>query len=327
MGDRARERDARGRGLERGQPRPGPLARLSERRGRPRRLLRRPAAALLRRSGSGTGAIRSSRSGCSASPTARGTTARTSRSTTSTSTARRRTPTPRCSTSIRRRRSRTPSCWPRTGGARATSFEYELIDTGVFDRGSLLGPLPRGRQARAGGHVFPDHGGQQRPRAGDAARPPAPLVPQHLVSFGHRTAPAARRPRARAGPDDLRPPRPAGCLLPLLRGGGRAALRRQRDQPLSPVGRAEPFAVSEGRHQRLRRQRAARRGQPRAPGDQGGRALPAHRRPGRELVDPPAADAAAPGRNARSVRQGRRHVRATDAARPTTSTARSSPPS
>ena len=59
------------------QPRPGPVAGLPVGRGRHRRASATTSSACASRSRCGTGAIRSSRSGCSASPTPRATTART----------------------------------------------------------------------------------------------------------------------------------------------------------------------------------------------------------------------------------------------------------
>ena len=63
----------------------------------------------------------------------RATTARTSRSATSTSTPRRRTPTCGRSTSIRSASTRTRAWSRRTRGAAASEPEFELLDTGVFD--------------------------------------------------------------------------------------------------------------------------------------------------------------------------------------------------
>ena len=81
----------------------------------------------------GTAPIRSSRSGCSASPTARAITARTSRSTGSTSTARRRIPTSSASTSIPQRAFPYLDLVSTNARRGKQEMEYELLDTGIFD--------------------------------------------------------------------------------------------------------------------------------------------------------------------------------------------------
>ena len=81
----------------------------------------------------GTGATRSSRSACSASPARRPTTARTSRSTGGTSTPCPATPGTAGATTTRRRRSRTTTCIAENGRRGKLDPEYELLDTGVFD--------------------------------------------------------------------------------------------------------------------------------------------------------------------------------------------------
>ena len=70
--------------------------------------------------------------------------------------------------------------------------EFELVDTGVFDRGPLLRRGGRVRQGRDRRH--PDPGERDQSRAGGGRVPPAadPLVPQHVVVAGGQPAPAAR---------------------------------------------------------------------------------------------------------------------------------------
>ena len=231
-----------------------------QRRGRHRRILRRQHAALLLARRCGTARTRSSRSGCSASPTARATTARTSRSTTSTSTARRRTRTRRCSTSTRRRRSRTTQL--RRGEparARKTEFEYELLDTGVFDEDRYwdvfvefakadpedilirITAVNRGPEA-APLHLLPQlwfrntwwadaRGAPARARG----RPPRQVR-------GHRRAPPARSARATS----------------TASGAGELLFTDNETNRYRLWGQPNPTHVPEGRHQRLRRQRARR---------------------------------------------------------------------
>ena len=75
-------------------------------------------------------------------------------------------------------------------GRSRNEFEYELLDTGVFDSESLLRRLRRVRQGVAGRHPDPDQRPQPRPRGGRAARAADALVPQPVV-----LAPQARTGR------------------------------------------------------------------------------------------------------------------------------------
>ena len=85
-------------------------------------------------------------------------------------------------------------------GRSRTEFEYELLDTGVFDRESLLRRVRRIRQGVAGGHPDPDHRPQPRPGSGRAARSADALVPQPMVVAGQfRTTDAASMLAAAAG--------------------------------------------------------------------------------------------------------------------------------
>ena len=79
-------------------------------------------------------------------------------------------------------------------GRTRQDFEYELLDTGVFDERPLLRRARRVRQGLAGRPPDPDHGPQPRPGGGDAARAAHPLVPQHLVVGRGRDPPALLRP-------------------------------------------------------------------------------------------------------------------------------------
>ena len=78
-------------------------------------------------------------------------------------------------------------------------FEYELLDTGVFNDEPLLRRVRRIRQAVARRHPDPDHGSQPRPGSGRTARPADALVPQPVVVAGRcRSAdPASRSPGRR----------------------------------------------------------------------------------------------------------------------------------
>ena len=145
-----------------------------------------------------------------------------------------------------------------------TEFEYELLDTGIFDENRYWDVFVEFAKADPEDISHPDHRRQPRPGGGLAARPAAALVPQHLVGRrAARRAPSSRlghHAAARSSPPGTRT---LGTALSLLRRPGRAPVHRQRDQPLPAVGPAEPHRVPEGRHQRLHRQRAPERRQSR----------------------------------------------------------------
>ena len=108
-----------------------------------------------------------------------------------------------------------------------------------------------------------------RPTAGPRRRS-LHLVPQlwfrNTWCARRRRAPARARGRTSRQVRRRSPPATSvlGTALPLLRGRRRAAVHRQRDQPLPSLGPAERQRVPEGRHQRPHRERAAGRGEPRS---------------------------------------------------------------
>ena len=107
--------------------------------------------------------------------------------------------------------------------------------------------------------------------------------------------------------------------------GRRPAVHRQRDQPLSPLGPAEPDPVPEGRHQRLRRQQAAGRREPGPQGDQGGVPPPSSRSaPGKAPRSACASRTRAPTELADPFGGASTRPSPTASRRPTTSTAPSS---
>ena len=104
--------------------------------------------------------------------------------------------------------------------------------------------------------MHPHRGVQPRARAGAAAHPAAPLVPQHL-GLGRRAAAASRTialgpagagfrqpawPTTRTAEPLAEPPvrLPARAALPLRRGRRRAAVHRQRDERAARVRAAAP---------------------------------------------------------------------------------------
>ncbi len=259
------------------------------------------------RSRSGTGRTRSSRSGSSASRATRATTARTPRSTGGTSTPRRRTPGCAGATSIPRRAFPYEDLVEENARRGFGDPEYELLDTDALadDRYwdievdyAKAGPEDlclRVRIRNAGPdaaelHLLPTLWFRNRWSWGDGRDAP-------VIREDARRARGARRRRD----DDAHGRR-----------GARGAVLQQRDEHAAPLGPARP-ALSEGRHQRPRRDRRAdRRSRPHR--DEGGPVVPAARRrrgDGRgaaaaELVEPRrgqglGVDAARPGRRGRRV--------------------------
>ncbi len=190
-----------------------------------------------------------------------------------------------------------------------TDFEYELLDTGVFDDDRYWDVFAEFAKADPEDICI---------RITAANRGPEPwtlhLVPQlwfRNTWWSDDAAPrpevAGRAPRPLRG--HLRAPRAAGAAVPVLRRRRRAAVHRQRDQPLPAVGPAQPDDVPEGRHQRLHRQRPAGRREPRAQGDEVRVPHDGHGRPRAERDAAPAPDRPPPRRAGRSVRRLRPHVR------------------
>ncbi len=179
------------------------------------------------RSRCGTSAIRSSRSGCSDCPGPRAITARTSRSCTTTSTPRRRTPTSRCSTSIRTPPFPTSGCATRTRPTTSCEPEFELIDTGLFDEDRYFDVFVEYAKASPDDMVMVVTAHNRGP---DAA--PLHVLPtlwfRNTWSWTgdarqarHRRC-RRRRPRGR--------PRRIGHVQALLRRRARASVLRQRNQ-------------------------------------------------------------------------------------------------
>ena len=162
----------------------------------------------------GTAWTRSSRSGCSASPARRATTARTSRSTGGTSTAPPPTPGRRWRYHYPQRPFPYDELVTQNAGRSKTEPEFELVDTGIFDDGRYW--VVTVDYAKAGPDRPPDadHHRERGARGGDAARAAAALVPQHLV-LGLRRPRAAAAGRARGPRRREEPPlRPAASWSP-----------------------------------------------------------------------------------------------------------------
>ena len=132
--------------------------------------------------------------------------------------------------------------------------EYELVDTGVFDDGPLLGDRGRLREGRPRGHLRPPRRPQRRARAGAAPRAADAVVPQHVVVGDRRSA-----PRSGLGDGAL----VAEDAAARQTAAGRDGSRRRRSSATTRRTRAlfggRVDALSEGRHQRPRGARRRRR--------------------------------------------------------------------
>ena len=197
----------------------------------------------------GTASTRFSRSGSSASPTPRATTVRTSRSTTSISTPRRRTPISAGSTNIRSApfpyddlvTTNRDALAPRAG---IRAARYRRVR-----RRPLLRRRRRVRQGGSGGRAHARHGDQPRParrrrctccRRSGFATSGAPS----RTSRGRICAASTRKSAVAVGRG--RASRPRRALAACARRAA-AAVHRERDQPRASVRAAQPHALRQGR--------------------------------------------------------------------------------
>ena len=145
---------------------------------------------------------------------------------------------------------------PRRAGAH--EFEYELLDTGVFDEDRYFDVFVEYAKAVARRHPDPDHGPQSRAGGGRAARPADALVPQPW-SWG--TAPSNRpmlqpdRRRARAHRHRRERPQAGRAITSIATATRDAAVHRERNQHAAHLRRPQPHPLCQGRHQQLRRPR------------------------------------------------------------------------
>ena len=269
--------------LELLQPRSGPLARLSLGRGRPGRLLRRQAAALLRarpleREGSHSqgaalrpdqrrGQPRRGRQGVLLLP-------RLDADPLVHEVALQVPP-----GGLPLRRPGRDERQPQPHGARVRAPRYRRVR-----RRSLLRRVRRVRQGVARGYPRPHHRRKPRPGAGDAPRAAHPLVPQH-VDLVAREWPS--RPRAGRRPERLTRDRRLARRSWEIGGstceGASALLFTENETNTQRLfGKPNASPVRQGRHQRLRRPRTAGRRQSRAaPGRRWPPTISHGRRPGR----------------------------------------------
>ncbi len=189
--------------------------------------------------------------------------------------------------------------------------EFELVDTGVFDGGPLLADHRRLREGGAARRVPARPRAQCRSRGGRAARAAHAVVPEPVVVGGRGHASVAPRGRRSTGRDRRRgaPGALAACSRPRSRGpAARIAVLRERHERRASLRRRAANAVSQGRHQRSRRERR-RDGESRAAGNEDGVLVSPRRCGRRDGRAAPAPRARRLGRVTRPRRRVRSHAR------------------
>ena len=142
-------------------------------------------------------------------------------------------------------------------------FEYELLDTGVFDRDRYLDVFVEYAKDTPEDILIQISVHNRGPEAAELHVLPT-LWFRNLWSWQGDGRPAGppggRRPRRPRRPGRRRRARRA---IPGLRGGRPVALHGERDEHAADLRRPEPDPVCQGQHQRLRRARPGRRGESR----------------------------------------------------------------
>ena len=170
-------------------------------------------------------------------------------------------------------------------------MEYELLDTGIFERRSLLRCICRVRQEHAGGYPDPD----QRRAIGGLRLPSIHVLPTLWFRNTWTWWPGAPKPvlKQASGQKGARvvaaATRRIGGPVSVLRGRRPAAVYRERDQQRADFWHVERQPVRQRRHQRLCGGRKAGRGQPGRDGNESRRALSGHCRRRRDSDHPAAA--------------------------------------
>ena len=130
-------------------------------------------------------------------------------------------------------------------------FEYELIDTGIFDDDRYFDRLRRIRQSRSGRHPDPDH--RPQPRARTARLHLLPTLwfrNTWSLKAGHP------KPSLRASDGAIRASHPElGEYTLSCDGAPGAPLYRQREQPPASLRPANAFSLGEGRLPPVRHRR------------------------------------------------------------------------
>ena len=146
------------------------------------------------------------------------------------------------------------------GGARVRAPRHRCLR-----RRPVFRRVRRVRQGGSGGHPDPHLGPQPRPRGGPNAPPADAVVPEHLV-VGRRGRQAGP---ARGWRGDRRLPPRVGRIDSLVRRRPGAPVHGERVERPPALGPGEPDAVRERRVPPVRDRRGAGGGEPGEDGDQG----------------------------------------------------------
>ena len=147
-------------------------------------------------------------------------------------------------------------------GRSRNEFEYELLDTGVFDENRYFDVFVEYAKESPEDILIQITVHNRGPEAAELH-----VLPTLWFRNQWSWQAAAERPIAAADrrqPDERRQGRRsrAGRALSLLRRRRAAAVHRERNQHAAHLRRAQPHALRQGRHQQLRRPRPDGRGQP-----------------------------------------------------------------
>ena len=163
-------------------------------------------------------------------------------------------------------------------------FEYELLDTGVFDQDRYFDVFVEYAKDSPDDILIQISVHNRGPRHGRAACPADALVPQPVVLADHFRPADARTARRRLDPFCHQGRRSqAGDAVPLLRRRRAATVHGERNQHAADLRRAKPQPVRQRQHQRLRRARARSGCESREAGYESGSSLPTHGEPWRML--------------------------------------------
>ena len=158
----------------------------------------------------------------------------------------------------RRRPFRTTTWSRRTDSARGSELEYELLDTGIFDDDRYFDVFVEYAKAAPDDILIAITAHNRGPAPAELHLLPTLWFrntwwlgdPPAVPCTDQRPAEAAGTASVVAAQHEA-----IGRALPLLPGRRAAALHRERDEPRAPLRAAQPDAVRQGRHQRVRRRR------------------------------------------------------------------------
>ncbi len=138
-------------------------------------------------------------------------------------------------------------------GRSRTEFEYELLDTGVFDQNRYFDVFVEYAKASPEDLLIQISVHNRGPEAAQVHVLPTLWFRNQWSWQGTAERPAMQQVIAGAGQRHPRPRSRARRALPLLRWGNATAVHGKRDQHPAHLRRPQPDALRQGQHQRLRR--------------------------------------------------------------------------